>query len=204
MFFSFEGTDGAGKSTQIDLFCQWLQQAGHTVARCRDPGTTPLGEKMRGVLLDPSTGQLSPRGEMLLYMAARAQLVAEVIRPAAEAGRVVVSDRFLLSNVVYQGHAGGVPPDEIWRLGRETTGGLLPDLSIVLDISPEAAARRMNRQLDRMEQRGLAFQQALRQGFLAEAARDPEHIVVIDADRPIDVVQADIRAAATQFLTPSS
>src|SRR5262249_2493041 len=136
------------------------------------------------------------RAEAFLYMAARAQLVEQTIRPALERGETVVCDRFLLANVVYQGHAGGLDPDELWRIGEMATGGLEPDLTFVLDLSPDAAAKRLNRQLDRMESQGDEFRRRLRDGFRTEAARRPDKIVLIDASRPIDAVQAEIRQAA--------
>jgi dTMP kinase len=200
MFFNFDGIDGAGKSTQMGLFCDWLRQMGHNVVACRDPGSTPLGETIRRLLLENSDVPISRRAEMLLYMAARAQLVDQVIAPALAAGKIVVSDRFLLSNVVYQGHAGGLGADYVWELGRAATGGVQPEISFVLDLSPEAAARRMERPLDRMEREGLEFHRALRAGFLAEADRDPVRIVVIDSDRPIDAIQTDLRDAACRVL----
>jgi dTMP kinase len=128
-------------------------------------------------------------------MAARAQLVEEVIRPALDAGKFVVSDRFLLANVVYQGYAGGLDIDEVRTVGRVATSGLDPGLTVVLDMPPEAATARMRRQHDRMEQQGDDFRRRVRDGFLAEAARRPDAIIVIDAARTIDEVQADIRAA---------
>jgi dTMP kinase len=198
MFLSFDGVDGAGKTTQLDLFCARLKHTGHDLVRCRDPGTTPLGEEIRKLLLERHSLAISSRGEMLLYMAARAQLVDEVIRPALEAGKTVVSDRYLLANVVYQGHAGGLDPADVWDVGRIATGGLEPDLTIVLDISAEAAAARLNRPLDRMELKGGAFHAAVRDGFLREAARNPEAIAVIDASRSIKQVQADIWTAVTR------
>lgn len=200
MFFAFEGVDGAGKTTQIGLFCDWLRSRGLDVVECRDPGSTPLGEKVRGVLLDSHGILIGQRSEMLLYMSARAQMVDEVIAPALAAGKVVVSDRFLLSNVVYQGYAGGIDPAAIWQVGTVATHGLLPELSLVLDVSDEIAAQRMNRPLDRIEQRGPEFRAALRRGYLAEAARQPERIVVVDAGREIDAVQTDLRAAAQRVL----
>src|SRR5688572_15800240 len=106
MFFSFDGVDGVGKSTQIQLFCQWLRESGRDVVICRDPGSTPLGEQIRSILLDSHDLAIDRRAEMLLYMAARAQLVEQVIRPALAAGQTVISDRFLIANIVYQGHAG--------------------------------------------------------------------------------------------------
>lgn len=133
---------------------------------------------------------------MLLFMAARAQLVEEIIRPALDRGHAVVSDRYLLANLVYQGHAGGLDLDTIRQIGQVATQGILPDLVFVLDMPPRAAASRIDRQLDRMESQGEAFQARLRSGFLAEAARDPQRIVLIDAGREIAQVQADIRGAA--------
>lgn len=200
MFFSFDGLDGAGKTTQVALFCQWLAAAGYDVVTCRDPGSTPLGEAVRDLLLKSDTLAIGLTSEMLLYMAARAQLVEEVIRPALDAGRIVVSDRFLLSNVVYQGHAGGLDPEELWRIGQTATGGLLPAVSFVLDLEPQAAARRLRRNLDRMEQRGPEYRAALRRGFLAEAARRPHDVVVIDAAQSVEAVQAEIRAEAQKRL----
>lgn len=201
LFFSLDGLDGAGKSTQLQLFQQWLAGLGHEVVACRDPGSTPLGEAIRDLLLDPRNEGMSRRAEMLLYMAARAQLVDEVIRPALTAGKTVVSDRYLLANVVYQGHAGGLDVPTLWQIGALATEGLLPTLTIVLDISPQAAAERMNRPLDRMELESDGFRRRLRQGFLEEAARSDGRIAIVDASRPIEVVQAEIRSAAQGVLS---
>ena len=154
MFFSIDGGDGTGKSTQIGLFCQWLGQRGHQVVACRDPGSTPLGEAIRDLLLHKHDLAIGRRSEMLLYMAALAQLVCEVIRPALLAGKVVVADRYLLANVVYQGYGGGLDVAKLWDIGRVATGGLMPSLTIVLDLPAEVAARRLNREPDRMEMRG--------------------------------------------------
>jgi dTMP kinase len=197
MFFSFDGVDGAGKTTQMELFCQWLRARGHTVVTCRDPGSTPLGEKLRAILLDEATGPMAARSEMLLYMAARAQLVDEVIAPALARGATVVCDRFLLANIVYQGYAGGLDVEMVRQVGQVATGGLRPDLTFVLDLPVDAAIARIGRKLDRMEQRSREYREALRQGFLAEAARDPDAILVLDATQPIDAIQDQIRAAAT-------
>jgi dTMP kinase len=199
MFFSFDGLDGVGKSTQINLFADWLRACGHDVVCCQDPGSTPLGEAIRELLLGRKVS-IERRSEMLLFMAARAQLVEEVIRPALAASKTVVSDRYLLANAVYQGHAGGLDVETIWRIGQVATRGLMPELVFVLDMAPEGAARRMTRPLDHMESRGDAYQTRLREGFLTEAAKDPKRIKVIDAARPIDAVQADIRAAAETIL----
>jgi dTMP kinase len=203
MFFSFDGIDGSGKSTQIDRFVAWLGELDHDVVVCRDPGSTPLGEKLRDTLLNHHDLSFSPRAEMHVYMAARAQLVADVISPALAAGRVVVSDRYLLANVVYQGHAGGLDPAEIWRIGRFTVDDVLPDVNIVFDLSPEAAAERLGRELDRMERRDDAFRQQLRDGFLAEAKADPQHIAVVDATQSVEAIGAEVRQIASRVLNPA-
>jgi len=194
-FFSIDGGDGTGKSTQVALLAEWLAGRGHEVITCRDPGTTPVGEAVRDLLLHRHDLGIDRRSEMLLYMAARAQLVAEVIRPALAQGKSVISDRYLLANVVYQGYGGGLDVQSLWDVGRVATGGLEPDLTIVLDLPAEAAAQRLQRTLDRMEQQGDAFHERVRRGFLAEAARRPDRIVVIDAARSVDDVQAAVRKA---------
>lgn len=200
MFFSFDGIDGAGKSTQIERFCAWLTAEGHDVFACRDPGSTPAGEQIRHLLLDHQQWPIGRRCEMLLYMAARAQLVEEQIVPALDAGRVVVCDRFLLANVVYQGYGGGLDVESLWQIGHYATAGVSPDLTFLLDLDPQVAAGRIARTLDRMEQQGDDFRTRIREGFLREARRRPEAIVVIDAARPADTVQAEIRAVAAPLL----
>jgi dTMP kinase len=202
MFFSIDGGDGTGKSTQAELFCRWLREQGHRVVSCRDPGSTRLGEAVRQLLLDRRDLPMHRRSEMLLYMAARAQLAEELIRPALQQGNSVVADRYLLANVVYQGYGGGLDVDTLWEVGRVATGGLMPDLTILLDMPAEAAAARLRGDLDRMERQGAAFHARVREGFLVEAARHPDQILVVNAAQPIEQVQADIRAAAGRFLEP--
>ncbi|MEC9002949.1 MAG: dTMP kinase [Planctomycetota bacterium] len=203
MFISFDGVDGVGKSTQAAQFVEWLQEQGHQVLRCRDPGSTELGERLRTLVLKDTKISIAAGSEMLLYMAARAQLVSEVIQPALAAGKVVVSDRFLLANVVYQGHAAGLDPQDIWDVGGVATGGLEPDLTVVLDMPLEKAVGRIGRELDRMEARGLEFLEKVRQGFLREAERSPDRIVVVNADQEIPQVQHDIRQVASRCLNVS-
>ena len=192
MFVSFDGIDGVGKSTQVTLLTESLRARGYEVVVCRDPGSTPLGERIRDVLLatDANT-PIGRRSEMFLYMAARAQLVEQVIRPALKDGKIVIADRYLLANVVYQGHAGGLDPNEIWDVGRIATQGLQPDSIFLLDMAPSGAGLRMDRPLDRMESQGDEYRERLRSGFLKEANRI-ESVHVIAADRPVEVVQADI------------
>ncbi|MDP6446699.1 MAG: dTMP kinase [Pirellulaceae bacterium] len=199
MFLSLDGVDGAGKSTQMDLLCQWLRDEGRDVVRCRDPGSTSLGEAVRRLLLDPDS-QIDRRSEMLLYMAARAQMVEDVIRPHLKAGGTVVSDRYLLANVVYQAHAGGLDPAEVWDVGRVATRGLTPHLTIVLDLDIDTAKHRMDRELDRMEAAGDDFHRRVREGFLAEAKGD-EAIAVVAASASIETVAAEIRRLVSPLLS---
>lgn len=205
MFISFDGVDGAGKSTQIGLFCDWLRQYGWDVVTCRDPGGTPLGETLRAVVLGIQDEiPIDRRAEMLLYMASRAQLVEQIIRPALAAGKIVVSDRFLLANVVYQGHAGGLNVEDVWAVGQITVGGLMPDVTFILDIDPERSLERLRRDVDRMEAQGIDFLRRVRAGFLTEAARQPDRRIVVDANRPVEVIQADLRRLAEPFLQGKS
>lgn len=203
MFFAFDGVDGAGKSTQIQRFVGWLEAQGRAVKLCRDPGGTELGEAIRELLLGHRHASMSLPTEALLYMAARAQLVAEVIKPALAAGRVVVSDRYLLSNIVYQGHAGGLDPAALWEIGRTATGGVVPDITFVLDLPAEVAFQRLGGQTDRIESRGVQFQERVRAGFLAEAERDPAHIRIIDAQGSADEVAARVLAEAAARISGS-
>jgi dTMP kinase len=191
MFFSFDGIDGTGKSTQMERFVAYLRAEGHDVLTCRDPGSTVVGERLREILLHKAEIPLGRRAEMFLYMASRAQLVDEVIRPAMDAGRIVVCDRFLLANVVYQGHAGGLDVEDLWQVGGVAVGGVTPDTIFLLDMDVAQATRRMNREPDRMESQGAGFMERVRQGFLAESARRPE-IIVVDADRDIDSIHREI------------
>ena len=200
MFFSIDGGDGTGKSTQGKLFCEWLRHSGHDVVECRDPGSTPLGDAVRELLLHRHDLHIDRRAEMLLYMAARAQMVEEVIRPALQQGKTVVSDRYLLANVAYQGYGGGLDVDTIWEVGQVSTAGLMPDLTIVLDLPAATAAGRLNGQLDRMERQGDDFHARVREGFLAEAAARGDEIVVVDASGTIDEVQTRIRQAVAKIL----
>ena len=169
IFLVLDGPDGGGKTTQAARLTAWLERAGSTVVTCRDPGGTALGERVREILLAHDTVPISLRTEMLLYMASRAQLVEEVIAPALAAGRVVVSDRYLLANIVYQGSAGGLLEEEIALVGMVATGGILPDLTLVLDIAPDVASGRLSRPRDRIENRPLFYHERVRAGYLAAA-----------------------------------
>ncbi|MCI0462184.1 MAG: dTMP kinase [Gemmataceae bacterium] len=191
LFIALDGLDGTGKSTQCRLLARWLRARGYTVTECADPGGTAIGDSIRALLLDRRR-DMDLTCEALLFMASRAQLVAEVIRPALEAGHVVVSDRFLLANVVYQGHAGGLDPEQLWEIGRLATGGLEPDLTLVLNLSVEAAQARKTGPADRVESRAADYHARVRAGFLAEARRRPERIRVLDAGQSIEAVHEQI------------
>jgi dTMP kinase len=201
MFFSFDGIDGVGKSTQVRLFCDALRNEGIDFVACRDPGSTSLGERIRDLLLAKDEAATIGRdSEMLLYMAARAQLVDEVIRPALAAGKVVVSDRYVLANLVYQGHAGGLDIEAIRRVGDVATGQIYPDCVFLLDMPPEDADGRLQRSLDRMEGQGDDYRRRLRAGFLAEAARPGSRIQVVDASGSMVAVHAEIWRLSQPFL----
>lgn len=191
-FLSLDGLDGTGKSTQLALLADWLRKRGWDVVTCVDPGGTPLGTQLRDVLLN-QRHDMSPMAEALLFMASRAELLARIIRPALDAGSLVLSDRYLLANVVYQGHAGGLCVDDLWTIGRRAAVGLEPDLTIVLDLPVEEAKLRRGRDADRMESRQRDYHERVRQGFLTEAQRQPDRIRVVSAAGSIDDVQQRIQ-----------
>jgi dTMP kinase len=192
MFISLDGIDGAGKSTQIDLLREWFESQGHEVLCFRDPGATRLGESIREILLHREDIPLSMTAEMLLYMASRAQLVADEIKPALAQNKTVISDRFLLANVVYQGSAGGLSVDDVWSIGNIATTGLRPDITIVLDLDASEAAKRLTRGQDRLEKRGLAYFEAVRQGFLEQHMRASQRSYVVDASKAPPEVHSTI------------
>jgi dTMP kinase len=170
-FLVLDGPDGGGKTTQAARLANWLRERGVDVVTCRDPGSTALGDRLRNILLDRDSIALSMRSEMLLFMASRAQLVEEVIRPALQAGRLVICDRFTLSNIVYQGHAGGLGVQPVDLIGQVATGQLFPDLTLILDVLPDVARSRVGKARDRMEDRPAEYHRRVREGFL-EAARE--------------------------------
>lgn len=201
MFFSFDGIDGAGKSTQMDLFCNWLQEEkNREVIRCREPGGTPLGEKVRDILLNQKELRLDIEAEMFLFMASRSQLVREIIRPALDQGKVVVCDRFQIASVVYQGHAGGIDPQVVRDVGRVAVGDTNPDLTFVFQLDPEVASQRVGDDTDRIESRSEDFLQKVDLGFKTETELSDLRIETIDASQSIDQIQKLIRELASPFL----
>ncbi|MGA7304857.1 MAG: dTMP kinase [Rhodothermales bacterium] len=193
MLFTFEGIDGSGKSSQISLLEARLRASGRKVLAFREPGGTEISESVRSILLDPNL-QVGPVAEMLLFSAARAQLVAERIRPALESGRVVLCDRFYDSTTAYQGAGRGIAdPDWIISLHRVVTGGLVPDRTYWIDISPKSAQRRMgDMPRDRMEIEDAAFYGRVAECYRQLAADEPQRFVRVDGERSIDDVQKAI------------
>ncbi len=203
LFLSLDGIDGTGKSTQCRLLAEFLRCRGLEVVTCIDPGGTPLGKELREILLH-HRGDMSPITEALGFMASRAQLVASVVQPALAKGQVVLSDRFLLANVAYQGYGAGLDAEQLWQVGRFATGGLEPDLTLLLDLPVDAALQRRQRAADRVEGRGSEYHERVRQGFLTEARRRPERIRVIDAGGSVAAVQALIQKEVARVVaTPA-
>lgn len=200
LFIVFEGGDGAGKSTQMELLCAALRGAGVDPVVTREPGGTSIGERIRDVVLDPSTPELADRTEALLYAAARSQHVAEVIAPALAANQVVVSDRYVDSSVVYQGVARGLGSEAVRRLNRWSTNQISPDLVVLLDVPPDEGLRRAGHAPDRLEGAGLDFHTTVNEAFRRLAVMTPERYLTVDATRPVDEVHDVIRAAVWERL----
>ncbi len=207
MFITIDGGDGCGKSSQIERLREDLSQRGIAVRVCRDPGSTPLGVTLRSILLGKKELAISPESEMFLFMAARAQMTTEIISPALAKNEVVLADRFLLSTLVYQGFAGGLDPNDILRTGLIATGGLLPDLTILLDIPVEVAFSRIKRNLDRIEERGMEYHQKVRAGFLRSAEFWKEQtgktVKIVDASQSMDQVTEQIAQIVREQLSSS-
>ena len=190
IFITMEGPDGAGKTTQIRKLSEALQDKGSEVIITREPGGTAISEAIRGILLDPEHKEMKSSTELLLYAAARAQLVAEVIGPAVDAGKAVISDRFVDSSVVYQGIARGLGVETVYEVNRPAIGKYMPDVTILLDLPAEIGIARKKDQaeLDRMEQESLDFHRKVAEGYRTLAKRDPERIKTIDATLPVDTI----------------
>jgi len=181
-FIVLDGPDGCGKSTQAKLLAQWLQGKGVEASRFRDPGDTAIGEKIREILLNPEHLAMNTRTELLLYMAARAQLWGEEIAPALKGNKCVVLDRWLSSTCAYQGHAGGFGTGNVAGIATDCLERVWPDLTIILDVDLETAATRLDRQLDRMEAKGDGYHKKVREGFLWLAKERKDFMVVESAD----------------------
>ncbi len=196
LFISFEGPDGSGKTTQARLLVEWLRQQGYPVVLTREPGGTDIGEQIRLVLHDPRNTEMDARTEILLYSASRAQLVAQCILPALEAGHIVVSDRYADSTLAYQGYGRGLDLEVLRAITAFATRGVLPDLTLYLDVIPEEGLRRRKAEggeWNRLDAEAADFHRRVRAGYLELASSDPRRWVIIDAARPVEEVQAQIR-----------
>lgn len=197
LFLAFEGVEGSGKSTQAGLLADELRGAGLEVTIAREPGTTALGERVRALVLEGADLEIPGRSELFLMLAARAAFVDQVVRPALEEGQIVISDRFELSTLAYQGAGRGVPIEEIQRANRLATGGLSPDATILLALAPEEGARRQEvaaKRRDRMEREGLEFHRRVARGYEELAGRVPG-ILRVSASGSIEQVRQEVRAA---------
>ncbi len=205
VFITFEGPEGSGKSTQVRLLVTWLRSRGVNVLATREPGGTPVGDRIRQLLLDPALTSLTPEAEVLLFSASRAQLVRQVIRPHLEQGGIVVCDRFADSTLAYQGYGRGLDLDMLRTITRFATDGLVPDLTFLLDIPvTEGLARKRQGtgedDWNRMEREVLSYHERVRAGYLALAAAEPDRWYVLDAREDVDTLQARIRAVVAAHL----
>jgi len=200
MFITFEGPEGSGKTTQIRLLAEFLRARGDEVLTTREPGGTEISDQIRAVLMNLRNTAMHPRTEILLFQAARAQLVEQVIRPALNRGALVISDRYADSTLAYQGYGHGYPLEELRRLIAFATGGLTPDLTFLLDVDPARGLERKQRkgEWNRLDAYDLGFHQRVRAGYLEMAQAEPHRWVVVDASRTIEDVQEDIRRAFHQ------
>jgi dTMP kinase len=199
-FITVEGGDGAGKTTQAEALAEWVRAKGHEVVLTREPGATPLGKRLRSILLDVQSAGISHRAEALLYAADRAEHVDTVVRPALERGAVVISDRYIDSSVAYQGAGRDLSPTEVARISRWATGGLVPHLTVLLDVSPEAARERFTEAPDRLESEPAEFHARVRSGFLTLAAADPGRYLIVDAGQEPEAVTMVIRRSLDAML----
>ncbi|MDR1383683.1 MAG: dTMP kinase [Planctomycetaceae bacterium] len=201
LFISIDGGDSCGKSTQIAILANWLRQKNYDVFTCRDPGSTRLGEAIRTILLNRYDLDICRMSETLLFMAARAQMLKEIILPELKLGKIVLTDRFFLSTLVYQGYAGQIPIDDIEQIGKMVLGKTVPDIDFILDVPLEIAEkRRQNREKDRMEKMDRIYHKQVRQGFLTHAHLNHERFVVIDASQSVDTIAEKIRQVVEKKL----
>ena len=191
-FIVLDGPDGCGKSTQAKLLAEWAKQQGGQVVALRDPGATAIGEKIRQILLNPEHIAMSLRTELLLYMAARAQLWDEKIKPALENNRCVILDRWLSSTCAYQGYAGGFGIENVIKVAEGCLERVWPDLTIILDVDLDTAAKRLDKNLDRMEQKGAGYHKKVRQGFI-ELAKNHKNIVLVDGSSDVEAVHKAVK-----------
>jgi len=201
MFITFEGIEGSGKTTQLNHIADYLRKKGEACVLTREPGGTPIGEKIRAILLDPASKGMDPMTELLLYTADRVQHVKELLGPSLAAGKIVLCDRYFDATLVYQGYARGLDIELIEQLHRMLPAGLRPDITFLLDLPPEMGLSRAWAQIDagnrtgresRFEKEALSFHEKVRSGYLALARKEPERFRIIDAGRDAAEVQTEI------------
>ena len=202
LFIVFDGSEGCGKTTQVSLLKQRLEAQGRSVLLVRDPGTTRIGEQIRTILLNPDHDEMAMRCEMLLYMAARAQMMVETILPALAEGKTVISDRFVSSTLAYQLGGDGLTAADIRAVADIAIRNRWPDLTLILDMPVKTSMARVRRAKDRIEQRPIAYHEEVRRNYLSQAASDPQRYKIINADREITDVQEQIWSAVTSLLNP--
>ncbi|MGC9357849.1 MAG: dTMP kinase [Anaerolineae bacterium] len=205
LFITLEGPEGSGKTTQLPLLADWLEAQGRSVLRTREPGGTPIGERIRALLHDPAHTEMTARAEILLYSASRAQHVEEIIRPALTQGRIVLCDRYFDSTYAYQGYGRGLSLKDLETITHFATGGLTPDVTLYLDIEPEQGLRRRKdggEELNRLDREALAFHRRVRQGYLEMAAREPARWFIVEAGGSPEEVQLALRDILAPRLPP--
>ncbi len=204
LFVTFEGPEGSGKTTQVRLLAEWLRAQGHDVLLTREPGGTAIGDKVRGILLDPGNTEMRPEAEFLLFSAARAQIVGQIIRPHLAREGVVLCDRFADSSLAYQGYGRGLDLTALAAITAFATGGLTPALTICLDLPVIEGLRRKQSgdqgEWNRMEREQLAFHERVRASFLSLAAANPARWLVLNAMQPVAEIQAAIRERVGRLL----
>jgi dTMP kinase len=203
LLITFEGIDGSGKSTQARRLKERLETMGYPVSLYREPGGTAIGEKIRTILLDNGHSDMFPLTELYLYLAARAQITAQCIVPALNDGSIVLMDRYIDSTIAYQGHARGLGLDRLRELNLLATGGLLPELTFVIDCDPIVALARHAALPDRLEAEGVSFMNRVREGFLLLGRNEPERVLIIDGARDVSEIEGDIFQKVNSFLSLS-
>lgn len=199
VFVTIEGGDATGKSSQVKALLEFLTEQGVDFVATREPGGTPLAEAIRQLVLSPEY-EMSVITEALLYAAARAEHTRQVVVPALNAGKLVISERYVDSSLAYQAFGGGLPEQFVAKINEMATGALVPTRTILFDLDPSLAAARRQRELDRIEGKGLEFHQEVRLGYLELAKAEPERFRIIDASQPADVVQAEVRRFVLEVL----
>ncbi len=203
LFISFEGIDGCGKSTHLDLLDEYLQGLGYSVLRPREPGGTAIGEKIRKILLEKTEDNMLAETELLLFLASRAQITREIIAPALHEGKVVICDRFMDSSVAYQGYGRALGPERVKLMNRFATGDIVPDITFLLDVDVEEARSRLDQrdsEKNRLDSETVQFMQTVREGFLAMQKAEPDRIKLVDTSGAKESTQMYIREIIRRYL----